>query len=192
MKIHKDIRPETAISKDKRRTAIREPYLDIKEGKGTLVVTDGRILAAIPVDVSDTDASGYLSAAVLKAGRKASRGEIADIGANGVATLADGSTMPRAGEAADNNFPNWRAVVPDEYDETAIEIGLDALRLWQLAQAIGTQGVKLRFKLGADGPILVYPISCGKYADGAPVVCPDARGVIVPIKLPEKSTPATT
>lgn len=181
MKIHKDCKVELATTKDKSRTAIRECWLEVKDGKGTIVSTDGRILAHIPVEVAEQDVSGYVSAEVLKAARKvAGRGDIAEVALNGNATLLNGATMPREGESKDNQFPNWRAVVPENYTEPAITIGIDALRLWQLAQAMGTQGVRLIIA-AHDKPFLVEPLFCGRHSDAARPACFDARGVIMPV-----------
>ncbi len=189
MKTHKDIRPEMAISKDKNRVALRESYLDITDGKGSIVVTDGKILAVIPVAVTPEDSAGYISTEVLRRARKVGRSDEMEVALNGNATFPDGGTMPRSVEGKDCQYPNWRAVIPTySKEDTILEIGIDALRLWQLAQAMGTQGVKLRIK-SSDVSIMVEPIGCGKYSDGAPVVCPDARGVIMPITLATEPDP---
>jgi hypothetical protein len=177
MKIHKDCKLEAAASKDKSRTVLREPYLDIKDGVGTLVVTDGRILAHIPVEVTPEDTAGFVSGAVLKAARKASkRGDMLNVGLNSVATLDDGATMPRKGDADGEVFPKWREAIPADYAEPEMVVSFDAMRLWQLAQAMGTQYVRLVIGT-ADKPILVYPNGAARSANM------DARGVIMPIKL---------
>lgn len=182
MKTHKDCKIELAASKDKNRHVIAETYLDIADGKGVLVATDGRILAAVPVALDAADVAGYVSHACLKAARKtAPRGDDAIVTLNGVATFHDGSTMPRTVDNADSKYPNWRQVVPAPYEAPAIVIRLDALRLWKLAQAMGTQAVCLTIQ-APDKPFLVTPQSGGKYSGycAAPV-CMEARGVIMPI-----------
>ena len=182
MKLHKDCKPELAASKDKTRHVIAETYLDIADGKGTLVSTDGRILAAVPVALDAADVAGYVSHACLKAARKtAPRGDEAHVTLNGIATFHDGSTLPRTVDNADSKFPNWRQVVPAPYETPAIVIRLDALRLWQLAQAMGTQAVCITVQ-APDKPFQVTPQHGGKYnTDCAAPVCMEARGVIMPI-----------
>lgn len=186
MKLHKNIKIESAASKDAARHVIGETYLDITDGKGQLVATDGRILAAVPVEIEPGDVAGYVSAACLKAARKLSgRSDTARVGLNGVASFADGSTMPRTVDNANSQFPNWRQVVAAPYETPAMVIRFDALLLWNLAQAMGTQGVCLTIA-APDKPIQVSPNSCGPFGDTLRPACDDARGVIMPISAPAK------
>lgn len=174
MKIHKDCKVEAIASSDASRYAIGEPYLDITDGKGTLVSTNGFALAMVPVEVMPDDVAGYVSEAALKAARKqARRNEPASVSLNGVATLADGTTLPRHGTApADAHYPNWRQVVPKDYAPAALEVMIDAELLLALAQAMGApNSITLSFK-DANSPILVRP--------GAVCAEKDARGVLMP------------
>lgn len=185
MKIHKKCLIENAASEDATRSAIAEPFLDITNNRGTLIATNGRILAQIPVEVDDADVAGYVSEAVLKSARKqAGKLDTALVSANGVARLADGSTMPRHGGAnAADRFPNWRQVVPQNPAAIMI-LQLDAKLLWQLAQAMGTEGVRLVIE-GARKPVTVEPCGAGRHGEFKPV-CDGARGVIMPIAPAEK------
>lgn len=179
MKIHKNCKVELASSKDKSRIAISEPYLDVQvsatERKGTLVATDGKIMVQTPVEITTEDVSGFVSAEVLKMARKVSPGDNADVGLNGKATLLNGATLPREGCAGNSPFPNWRQVWPGAKHETKMVIFLDAKRLWLLAQAMGTEGVKIQID-SPDKPFLVFPI-----ASGVIPANDDARGIISPI-----------
>lgn len=180
MKIHKNCKVELAASQDASRTAIAEPYLDIKDGKGQLIATDGKIMAIIPVPVNETDVAGYLSGDVLKMARKLTkRDNETEISANGSAVMT-GATMPREGVAKDRNYPNWRQVIPASDKEHTYRIGIDAKRLWLLAQAMGTQQVILKIK-APDAVFMVEPFGT-KFCDVRPVNM-DARGIIMPVKL---------
>lgn len=185
MKIHKDCKVELTASKDAHRPAIGEPYLDVKDGAGFLVSTNGKAMAIVPVEVTDKDASGFLSGECLKAGRKLTRQDVV-LEANGVATLTNGATMPREGVGRNEKFPNWRQVVPapDGYNFT---VALDAKLLWELAQAMGTQGVLLNLQTAdANKPILVGPHKCGIFGDAVGFACEGAKGVLMPVSQKAK------
>lgn len=183
MKIHKKCLIEKAASQDATRSAICQPYLDVTNAKGSLVATDGRILACIPVEIETADDAGFVSDTVLKAARKASAGENATMTLAGQrASIAGSNEMPRANEGQlVERFPNWRQVVPAMPDAPAFVVSLDAKLLWQLAQAMGTTGVQLVFTDNSK-PIHVIPA----YTKDGPFACADARGVIMPISQPKK------
>jgi len=181
MKIHKDCKIELAASKDASRPAIAEPFLDIKDGAGVVVATNGRAMAIVPVEVTEKDASGYLSADCLKAARKLTKQDVI-LEANGVVTMANGATMPREGLARNEKFPNWRQVMPSDegYD---VCVALDAKMLWELAQAMGTQGVLLSFQTtDASKPIVVGPHTCGRFDGQIKYACEGAKGVLMPVQ----------
>lgn len=177
MKTIKACKIELAASQDDSRAAIGEPYLEIKDGKGTLVATDGRILALLPVEIDEKDVSGYVTADALKAARKGMLQSM-DCTADTLAVHA-GPSFPRPTE---HTFLNWRQVVPAEYEKPLVTIALDAKLLWLLAQAMGTQGVKIVIQAN-DKPFLVYPQSCGQFSTAPKPACGEARGVIMPIRV---------
>ena len=174
MKILKDCKIELAASQDASRAAIGSAYLEIKDGKGTLIATDGRILAYLPVETTPEDLPGYIDTPALQAARKTRLLEI-DCKADTLA-VATGPSFPRQTEFT---FPNWRQVVPTEAQQpAAMTIGIDAKRLWLLAQAMGAQCVRLAIA-APDKPVLVYPNNL----DGKRCATDDARGVLMPIRL---------
>lgn len=180
MKIHKDCKIELAASKDATRPAIAEPFLDIKGGAGVVVATNGRAMAIVPVEVTEKDASGYLSGDCLKAARKFTKQDVI-LEASGVVTMLNGATMPREGLARNEKFPNWRQVMPsaDGYNFT---VAIDAKLLWELAQAMGTQGVLLNLQTAdANKPILVGPHKCGRFDNQIKYACEGAKGVLMPV-----------
>jgi hypothetical protein len=185
MKLHKQCKVELTASKRVTRQAIAEPFLSIENGKGTLISTNGHSMAIIPVDIEPEDCQGYVSSAVLIAARKqAKRANELQIGLNGCAKLFDGSTMPREGDAGNCTFPNWKQVLPGEISDSAytVEIAFDAKLLWELAQAMGTQGVRLVARAGNDGAIKVFPI---KSSSVGGVTCAniDAKGLLMPVRV---------
>ncbi len=185
MKIHRNCKIELACSTDAGRYAISEPFLDIKNAQGTLVATTGTIMAIIPVLIATEDDAGYCAKQLLKDARKVNKLETTEIVLAGTSgKLLNGATALRAGEAKDSMFPNWRQVVPAPYEKPVLEVGIDAKLLWELAQAMGTVGVKLTFKDGVAA-VQVAPIPSGVMSRGVIPSEPTARGVIMPIKFPE-------
>ena len=179
MKLHKSCKVEQVTSDDATRYAITESYLSIKDGAGTLVSTNGTAMAILPVMLDDGDVQGYVSGAAIKAARKCDkRSDVCTVYLNGCAKLTDGSTMPRDGEAKDAQYPNWSQVVPSGEEHT-MEIAFDAKMLWELAQAMGTQGVKLRIK-SSEVAFLVSPMPAGSFGAIKPA-CDSAKGILMPI-----------
>lgn len=182
MKIHKACKVEAIASDDARRYAICEAHLTVKDGAGTLVSTNGAAMAIIPVLLDEGDVSGYVSENALKLARKQDKqSDFATVYLNSVAKLSDGSTMPREGTAKDATFPKWEQGVPKDESLHVQTIAFDAKLLWELAQAMGTQGVILRVKDGVSA-ILVSPTATSHQGWGKPA-CDSAKGVLMPIRI---------
>jgi len=79
-----------------------------------LVATDGLRCVVIPVELGEKDVAGYVSGDVLKAARKLAKNRTATVELNGSATLPNGATLPRSGDAEGGQFPNWKQVIPKE------------------------------------------------------------------------------
>lgn len=173
MNIPKTCKIELAASTDRTRLCLNEPYLDIKDGKGNLVATDGRRCVVIPVELSEKDVAGYVSSDVLQAARKlASKTLPASVELNGSATFTNGMTMPRNGAAeGQGNYPNWRQVVPTE--ELPHKIAFNVRWLYECAQAMGAETVVLQFS-NPNSPIVLTPQGV------SPV--PGAKAVLMPIR----------
>jgi len=196
MKIPKSCKIELAASTDAVRQVITEPYLDIQTIPGLdaadtkrvaqLVATDGRIMAMVPVEVSDHDVAGFVSGACLKAARKvAGKLEMSILSVNGTAEIPGGVTMPRGGaaqayqdntELGNHGYPNWRKVLPSGEKHT-FKISLDVALLWRLTQAIGSEGpVVLSFNPeDTKDPVMVSQTGPGTPTGG--------KGVIMPIRM---------
>ena len=136
------------------RAALAGVYLDVE--KKTLSASNGKILAVIPVKVSEDDSSGFITPDQLKRGRKGTTraNPMSTLRANGDIKYSDGSTSPREDLGT---FPDLSVVTPNKEDET-ISIILDAGLLKQLADAVSDtkmgHGVKLHIK-NASAPIRV-------------------------------------
>ena len=174
MKLHKDCLLEKTCASDPTRTAINTPFLDIKEGQGNLIATNGKAIAVIPVEIGPDDVQGHIPIDGLKAARKSVRGKGGQIEAtaNGAFTLPTGQSFPRP---TGPTFPNWRQVIPAG-STYVFEIGLDAKLLLDLVQAMGGKGqVRLSFT-GKHDPIIVNPMPGALNHDGG-------KGVLMPVRI---------
>lgn len=179
MKIDNALKPELVCSKDATRPILQQAYL-----KGDrLVATNGRSLAVIPVEREDGDTDGFISPAALKAARKlAKRRDAVSIKANGCLALADGTQLPRT---EPGQFPNYEQVIPKTPEEShKITLALDAKMLLDLAQALGSDKVKLCIT-GGDTvqPILVSPLEQNRFGAALGKAKEGAFGVLMPIRL---------
>lgn len=174
MKLPKDCLLEKICSKDATRTTLAAPYLDIDADRfANVISTNGAAMAKVPVAIDPLDVAGYVPVAALKEARKlAKRDNEATLALNGTAQTSNGATFPRESNAT---FPNWRQVWPKAEGKT--EVAFDARLLYDLAQAMGTEGVILTFDAGA--PIAVRPTS----TKGCTPASLGARGVIMPVRI---------
>lgn len=166
------VKPELIASKA--RPVLTKIHLNVEAGE--IQVTDSYMAARFPVEVEDGDTSGPIPVDALKASRKPplKRGDETRIALNGDAQVLQGDfvylTVPR--ETADYTFPDIPRLYPDAIP--TLEIGLNAKMLYQLAKAMGSDTVRLRF-LGALQPVRVEAI--GRYGDDEPAA------IIMPVKL---------
>lgn len=174
MKLPKDCLLEKICSKDATRPAISAPYLDVDaERSAHVIATNGAAMAKIPVSIDPLDVAGYVPVGALKEARKlAKKDNESALALNGTAQTTNGATFPR--ESAET-FPNWRQVWPKL--EGKIQVSFDARLLYELAQAMGTEGVILTFDAGA--PISVRPSATSACTPASL----GARGVIMPIRI---------
>jgi hypothetical protein len=165
MKIQKTAVVELVVSTDKTRPVLAAPYLEVQDGAGTMIATNGRSMAVIPVEIDPHDVSGWVSIPALVADRKLARkSEPVEIVCNGSCALSDGSTFPRPLATPANapedyihsRFPNWRQVVPDATKEPKLSILLDPSLLMELAKALGaSEGVRLEFSENPLDPVKI-------------------------------------
>jgi hypothetical protein len=165
MKLHKDIKPELACSKDENRWILHHPYLDV-ENKA-LVATDGRIMAIIPCHPENGELSGPVSREALENGRKNSqRDGTFHCVMNGFLAVVGGGTFSRPDYGEGGRFPNWQQVLPkfEEMNATPkasglVEFAFGLELLTNLAKAIGHDKARgLRFKLIVEDGAVLGPI----------------------------------
>ena len=175
MKTHKDCKIELIASSGASRYAINEPYLD----GDTLVSTNGIALVALKIERGEGDKDGYVTADVLKAARRLTTKAMPEVSiiANGSYTLSDGSVLPRKHEG---NYPNWRQIMPRTEGESKPRqvIALNAKVLWEMAQAMGAEELRLEILDGVSA-IIVKP-ACAKKTCAAPE---GTIGVLMPVKI---------
>lgn len=150
-----------------------------KDKPPRILVTNGRILAVVPVEDSDGDTPNAL---VSGDSLKAASGKGAANPAEVRVTLSGLSVKLhlRVGEAAtdrpEGDFPNVERCIPTLTDG-AFSVQLSPKLLQRLADAIGaSEGVCLTFSKDPNTPILVKPLR-GDQGHNA------ALGIIMPISL---------
>jgi hypothetical protein len=146
MKLPKNAIIEAAASVDPSRYVICDPYLSIEHK--SVIATDGRCMAIVPVELEDGDVSGWLSEDALKAARKqASKLDgLAVLHCNGSLALNNGASFPRPNIPKEGEspmtYPNWKAVtVPKGKNKHILAIDVDLLV--NLAKAMGTSKLRL-------------------------------------------------
>lgn len=160
MKLQKGCKIEAVTSGDMTRQSITAPWLEIADGTGTLIATDGRAMAILPVEPGEHDVTGYVSEKALAAARKLVRkGEQVTVQCNGACTLTDGASFPRPfADDSGVKYPQWRQVLPDATRESKLRVTLDPALLARLASALGVedgQGVTLEFGKDEFEPVRV-------------------------------------
>ena len=166
MKIPSACKVEAIASTDETRPFIGHPFLTGSK----LVATNGQALVVIPIELSEGDADGYVTAAALKLARKGS--DNPEIRCNGTLTLSDGTQLPRPG-AQGKPFPDYRQCVPKDPPTLAIAFSVKNLRA--LGDALGAQHLVLEIK-DATSPVIVRPA-------GYRVPVQEAFGVLVPYRI---------
>lgn len=154
----------TCASTDQTRYVLNGAYFDVENKR--LVVTDGRRMVLLPVEVEPGDVSGIVpTEAVTEALRLAKKskgtgpdGGLAGISINGVVKLRNGAEFPKV----DGVYPNYNQVIPDyvklrmqekrtEGEQATVDgslnerttVAFNARLLFEIAQAMGSDSVVL-------------------------------------------------
>jgi hypothetical protein len=137
------------------RYALDTAKLEIEDGKGTLVVTDGRALAILPVELSPGDEPGLIPGEAFGQLEEEVDEDGFEYPTDREFIVSNGcAKIVRDEKNAPTEFPNWRAVVPAPDAPAAVEFAICPRLLHMLARAMGTNGVRLRVPLpGADGQV---------------------------------------
>lgn len=155
------------------RSYLHEVYLDTD--KKRLIATNGHIAVIVPVELSEQDTSGPVSADALKAARRTTKSLTAisepEIICTDVLTVTNGPTFPRS--ELSGKFPDVDRIMPKK--KGRIKISFNAQLLVDLALAIGEgkhkTGVCLHIDPN-DGETAIYVSNNS-----------DRYGVIMPMRL---------
>lgn len=181
MKIDRRLRPERVVSTDDTRYQIEDPYLDVEHK--VLVATNGWALVALPVEVTEGEASRYVSTDLLDVARRFTADEEIEILGDQVGP--DGPSWPTD---QDRKFPAWRQVVPTKKpgDPGTVTVGLDATQLRAIALALGAgaygyedEDVRCQVRITLD---LEEPDAAMQVELGAPRVA-NALALLMPCRL---------
>jgi hypothetical protein len=161
MKINKAWKTEMAASKDEARPNLTHCHLERDESspfRGTLVATDGHMMAVTPVTLDLADVAGPVPVEALKLARKlAKKSPDAEVMLSAEQCRLAGQTLDRPSTGDVGAFPNWRKVVPSTEPlpgGTVFRFAVDSDLLSRAASAIGTTGIVLTVRVGEDGIVL--------------------------------------
>lgn len=172
------------------RYAMQHLHLNVE--RKTLTATDGRVLAIVPVQPDEHDATGLVPVDAIKAAFKAPPAHLrkqdqARVEANGcVVAHVEGGRLESV--RPDGEFPRYEAVIDrDTFGASdTLKIGLNAKLLYALAQALGAEegAITLHIKpeknhsnAWGEGRKYLHPIGVKAHNS------PDAIGCIMPITL---------
>lgn len=149
MKLNNNSQIEKACSVDPERRAIHHPFLDIKDGVGTVVATNGACIAMVSAAIEPGDVQGVVESPAFKAARSKQKRP----------NLWDKTKSIPAQNRGAHTFPDWRQVIPGPgaYDRV-FRVALDAEKLLALAAAISTNGtrkVRLDIPVGFSGQSVI-------------------------------------
>lgn len=152
--------------------------LEVTDGAGTLVATDGRTLVVLPVEVDKEDTGGLIPGDAL--GMQETK-DPEEFPRQRMLTVRDGAAALPADPVGE--FPDWRKVLPAP-DGHAIEVRLNPKLLYDLARAMACQeheALTLKIPAARDGQVreAIRVERSGSFVVGAimPAVwIPDAGG----------------
>lgn len=200
MKLPPKAKPEKCASRDESRPVLTtvnlrvvkpagdvQPATDtspetFEPGSGFLEATDSYKLVRVPVELEPGDVDGLISVESLQAARKSDRHNPRLSAGEASADIPGGASYPRP---FGGQFPNVDSLVPagawGTKSTTVWEIGFSAKLLYELAQGLGSDGVRISFQPSPDGtePNPLRPITVRALRDGDP----DAVGILMPIRL---------
>lgn len=171
------------------RYAMHAASLEIEDGMGRLVATNGRALAVVPVELSEGDEPGLVPREAIGAPPQNVEGLDDDgewysvraaLPQAEIRVRKGGSSVTHDHKAPEGEFPKWNSVLPAADAPGTLVVKLSTELLHDLARAIGAaeKGVTLRIpQPGADGEIRTAIRVEGE--DGA-------VGAIMPILLHNK------
>jgi hypothetical protein len=167
MKIDTKYKLEKAVSTDTTRPTLQNIHVTRRHA----FVTNGHILAIVPVSSDPDDTPGWLTPDAMKLGRKLGRhtGDVT-IHLDGKQVLADGTELPRPDEGNPPKlFPILRPAIQEK---KKFVIGLNVKELKDLCDALGAEKVELSFH-HPEKAVLVRPIDA----------IPGELGIIMPVRL---------
>lgn len=160
MKIRKNCSPGAAVAREECRYALSFAYLDTKARR--LVVTNGRILASIPVEVEPGDVDGLVDLEPLNRARV--KGVSLRCGAKFL-TVEAGPAWPRP--KTEKGYPEWHRALPRLKGKKTAQVSINVDLLSDLGRAAGYSGcATLRFEVDRDGKAVMEGIEV-KMSDGS-------------------------
>ncbi len=168
MNIDKKYRLEKCVSTGPSRVNLQNIHVT----RSHAYATNGKVLAAVPVQTEKDDTPGWLTLDGLKLARKVTPKDSDHIKIilNGQQILSDGTTLARPETA--EQFPKVGRLLLQTLRHRTMRVGINAAYLRDLAAALGAEEVILEIGK-ADSAIAVRPVQESN----------KAVGVIMPMRL---------
>jgi len=175
---------EQLCSHDETRERIAHCYLEITDGIGVLVATNGRACIRAKVELDDGDTAGYIPARTLELAREAKAERILCHFTNLVIVDQWHTTLNRPSQQAMGDYPKTEATMTAPAIKPPIaSIALNAELLVEVQRAMGTNAVLLDVS-GPTDPINIHPVSF--YSDPPPVCAVIEGQVLMPVRVDDK------
>ena len=169
MKIPTECKLEKVASTGPSRYEINQIRYEKDNDRTVAIATNGKAMAVVTAESEETDKddSVLIPVGALKLSRKnGTKGQI-NINEKTISvSQPDGETVYPKPEGT---FPKWQEVIPKYDTQKTREVSIDAQLLYDLAQALGTNEIKLTIPENSFDSILVKTLN-GNY------------GVIMPMK----------
>lgn len=172
MKVNlKRFKIEKVVSTRDGRPALKHVYLDV--AGSVLVATDSMALAVVPVsELAFDDTEGLLPVeAIVLARKDQPKDELAELVANGRASVRMGGERADFDRPTWDGFPNWRGLFEWTRSKPVVSIRLSPRRLLELAQALGNENAVTLDVYGPSVQMRVTPL----YGEAG------AKGILMPI-----------
>lgn len=175
-------KPHHLMMREASRYRMDAAKLEIEDGRGSLIVTNGRALAVLPVELHPDDKPGLIPGEALgceKLGHDTDGCEVIEYVVPPkqpeLIVSPDGCKAVVDHEAPKGEFPQWRNVMPPDDAAYACEFAISPKLLHELACALGSEtAVRLRVQKNLSHPVRVEAFH-GKAVGAIMLVVDDDR-----------------
>lgn len=173
MKIESKYKIENAASTDSTRLSINGIYFENSQA----IATDGRILAIVPCEHTDSEAKHIVKLDDFKLIRKAqSKAEYVEANLNGEIKAVGQKGESYTFQKLDCTFPNYKQVLPAKNRPVNCKIAFDVSLLLKLALALGADKEQATVTLEIEDNLAPIVVRANNQSDST------SYGVLMPVR----------